>query len=107
MFQSRPILNQIMTNAKKILITTESHEVFILRLGNRERAFGHCADCGHEVEMLTLDQAVSESRLRTSVLVQMAETGKLHAVETRDGHLIVCDESIRGLYGVVKGEKLQ
>ena len=85
---------------KKILITTESHEVFILRIGERERAFGYCEGCGHEVEMLTLDQAVTECRIKTSDLVKMVVNQAVHALETQSGHLIVCDESIRALnYG--------
>ncbi len=88
---------------KKILITTESHEVFILRMGERERAFGYCEGCGHEVEMLTLDQAVTESRIKTADLVDMVGHRTIHALETQSGHLIVCDESIRALNNVSNG----
>jgi hypothetical protein len=83
-----------MVKAKKILITTESHEVFILRTSGRLRAVGNCPSCGREVGMLTLDQAVSESGLRTSELVQMAEEGTIHTIETQSGHLIFCLGSI-------------
>ena len=83
-----------MVKAKKILITSESHEVFILRTHSKKRAFGICPSCGREVGMLTLDQAVSESGLRTRVLVQMAEEGTIHTIETQSGHLIFCLGSI-------------
>jgi hypothetical protein len=83
------------TNTKKILITTESHEFFVLRTDRRDRAYGRCSMCGgREVEMLTLDQAVTLSGIRTQDLVRMAEIEEVHAVETTTGHLLICKESI-------------
>ena len=89
-----PIVNQTMDKAKKIVITTESHEIFILRSGSHPQAVGLCRSCGRDVGMLTLDQAVSESGLRTRVLVNMAEARHLHTIETSSGHLIFCAASI-------------
>ena len=82
-----------MQNAKKILITTESHEIFIMRIADGSRAFGHCGHCGREVEILTLDQAVSFSGLNTRELVHLAETKKIHPIETESGHMLICYES--------------
>jgi hypothetical protein len=81
-------------NAKKIVITTESHETLILRLGPKRRAFGHCGECRKEVEMLTIDQAVSISGFRTSELVRRIGLGEIHGIETESGHLLVCGESL-------------
>ena len=83
-----------MTGAKKILITTETHEQFVLRVAGGKRAFGSCRECGGEVEMLTVDQAVSTSGVRTLGLIALAETGKLHTMETSSGHLLFCRNSI-------------
>jgi hypothetical protein len=83
-------------NAKKILITTESHEVFILRTDMQNHAFGQCPMCGEEVEILTLDRAVSLSGIRTGQLVRMAEANTIHAIETTFGHLLICKESLLG-----------
>jgi len=84
-------------NAKKILITTESHEVFILRTDKRDRAYGHCRDCDREVEILTLDQAITESGIRTGSLIRLAESNKVHSIETSMGHLLVCKDSLDGM----------
>jgi len=81
-------------NAKKILITTESHEIFVLRTDRRDRAFGQCRVCDREVEILTLDQAITQSGIRTGELVRMAEKNQIHAIETSMGHLLVCRESL-------------
>lgn len=81
-------------NAKKILITTESHEVFILRTDRRDRAYGRCRVCEREVEIVTIDQAISLSGIRTGELVRMAENDHVHAIETSMGHLLICKESL-------------
>lgn len=81
-------------NAKKILITTESHEIFVLRTDRRDRAYGLCRMCDREVEIVTLDQAISLSGIRTGELVRMAENNEVHAIETSMGHLLVCRESL-------------
>ena len=83
-----------MVNARKILITTESHEVFVLRMDGQKHALGHCETCGREVEMLTLDHAVMQSNLRTSELVQVTESKKVHALEAESGHLLICKNSL-------------
>jgi hypothetical protein len=81
-------------NAKKILITTESHEVFILRTDKRDHAYGKCPRCSLEVEILTLDQAISLSGLRTVELVRLIEADEIHSIETYSGHLLVCKDSL-------------
>ena len=84
-------------NAKKILITTESHEVFILRTDKSDHAFGHCSDCDREVEILTLDQAITQSGIPTGALVRLAEANKVHSIETSMGHLLVCKDSLENM----------
>ncbi|MEP7075200.1 MAG: hypothetical protein ABI878_05260 [Acidobacteriota bacterium] len=83
-----------MTNAKKILITRESHETFILRINNKNRAFGFCHECESEAEIVSLDEAVSICGLRTSDLVKRVEDLTLHAIETEGGHLLFCRASL-------------
>jgi hypothetical protein len=97
--RSGPIVNQILVNAKKILITTESHEVFILRADKEDHAYGRCPDCGIEVEILTLDRAVSLSGIRTGDLVRLTEEAKVHSIETATGHLLICKESLKRVNG--------
>ena len=81
-------------NAKKILITTESHEFFVLRTDRLHRAYGFCGECNREVEFVTIDQAISLSGIRTGTLVRMAENNELHAIETSTGHLLICKDSL-------------
>jgi len=83
-----------MANAKKILITTESHETFTLRMHSRERAFGSCRECGRDVEIVTLEQAVWMTRTPTRELLRMVDLQLIHATETDSGFILICVNSI-------------
>lgn len=83
-----------MTNARKIMITTESREVFIMRVNGNSSVRGFCSKCEAEVELLTLDQAVSISDIRTSDLMRGIEAKKIHGIETDFGQMLICSESL-------------
>lgn len=83
-----------MSNLKKILITTESREVFILRINSDSQISGYCAACAEDVPLLTLDEAVSFSALFTREMIRRIECGAIHSVETASGHLLVCRNSL-------------
>ncbi|MBC7899903.1 MAG: hypothetical protein H7070_07595 [Saprospiraceae bacterium] len=83
-----------MTFAKKILITTESREIFIIRNGGTEIFTDHCSGCATDVELLTLEAAVLLSGIAVREIVRLAETGEIHFRETASGHLYVCRRSL-------------
>lgn len=83
-----------MTNLKKILITTESREVFIVRLAGGSNIQGFCALCMEEVGLLTLDEAVSFSARTTRTIFRQIECAEIHSIETASGHLLVCRNSL-------------
>ena len=93
----KAILEQTVANAKKIVIKTESHETFILRTGSKGKAIGFCDMCGKEVQMLSLDRAVSLSRIKTDELVRRFTGKEIHGIETESGHILVCSESLRDM----------
>ncbi len=92
-----PIVNQKMKNAKKVLITSATSEVFILRHGRQKAIRGFCEICEAETEMLDLHSAVTVFGLRTRELIRQIETGAVHSAETASGHLLVCTESLQAL----------
>jgi hypothetical protein len=94
LFRSKPILGQKVNNSKKILITTESFETFALHITRKGQAVGHCTQCGCEVEVLSIDQAVTASGIRASALIRKIDAGEIHGIETEAGHLLVCAASI-------------
>ena len=84
-----------MPKAKKILITTESSEIFILRVDGKKNIRGFCSDCAAETEMLTLDEAVSFSGITALEVLRSVESGRIHFQETANGHLLICVEALR------------
>jgi len=96
-FRVTAIVNHKMPGTKKILITTESHERFILSLIGGGRAFGICQACAREVELITVDQAVSLCGTKTGEIVRLALAGEIHWIETDSGHMLFCKESATGL----------
>lgn len=79
-----------MANAKKILITTETSEIFILRVNRQRAVTGFCAGCAAETELLTLDEAVSVSSRTALELIEGMRSGAVHYIETPSGHLLIC-----------------
>ncbi|MEP6901377.1 MAG: hypothetical protein ABJA66_06475 [Actinomycetota bacterium] len=92
--------------SKKILITTESREIFIVRTNNKSFVSGFCADCAREVELLNLDLAVSFSQIFALELIGQIQSGAIHSIETESGHLLVCQDSLNRFWQVKKGEIL-
>jgi hypothetical protein len=84
-----------MTRAKKISITTESHEVFVMKFGSNDRAYGFCSECGQEVQVVNIDQAVTVTKLKTADLIRRIDANEFHGIETVSGHLLVCGKSLR------------
>ena len=81
-------------NSKKYIVTTENSEIFILRRNIHKPSRGHCAECGTEVEMLTLDEVSAQTEIGTRELFRMIENNSLHSIETPNGQLLVCINSI-------------
>lgn len=79
--------------AKKYLITTETHEIYIVR-NRREKIYGFCAECGKETEIINLDSAVSLTGKSARQIFYAIETGAIHSLETAQGHLLVCRETL-------------
>jgi hypothetical protein len=83
-----------MTNAKKILITTESHEMFIVRRRTATFSQHICPFCSTHVCGLTLDDARKFADLSFLELMRGIETAAIHAYEIESGPLLVCQKSL-------------
>ena len=91
----KPILTEMPKKSKKYLITTETHEIFILRNG-REKMQGFCENCGKQTEFINLDSAVDLTKQNARRIFALIETGEIHSIETTKGHLLVCRNSLKG-----------
>jgi hypothetical protein len=83
-----------MTKAKRILITTECREIYIVRCVGNRAIRCYCETCAAETEMLTLDEAVIAANKTTRELIRRIESGAAHSIETASGYLLVCAASL-------------
>jgi len=81
-------------NTKRILIETESHEVLVIHANGRSNLRGFCGRCAGEQELLTLDDAVARSGVAALEIVRRIHSEEVHFLETANGHLLVCCESL-------------
>jgi hypothetical protein len=94
---------------KKILIETECREIFVVRASGKNELRGNCEGCGAEAELVTLDEAVSQSGMPTMEIIARVRTGEIHSCETARGHLLICLRSLTpGLhFGSTKQEEIR
>jgi len=75
-------------------ITIEASRLTIIgHVGGATRAW--CPLCDAQVEIVSPDQAATLSRASTRVIHRMVDEEKLHFIETPDGSLLICVNSIR------------
>lgn len=84
----------MMPKTKKILITTDTSEIFIVRAKGKNVIRGFCFECNADREMLTLDEAVSLSGISTFEIIKQIGEKKIHFLETASGHLLICRNSL-------------
>src|SRR5687767_1601004 len=90
----KPIVSEMSERAKRFLVTSEHHEVVIVRRGQHKPRYGACSVCGTNTELLCLDEAVTRSGKSTRDLIELTDRGVIHAVETAAGHLLICESSL-------------
>jgi hypothetical protein len=53
-----------------------------------------CRKCGFESKFVSLDSATTLSGIRTLNILLLIENGEIHSVESENGHLLICKNSI-------------
>ena len=75
-------------------ITIETDEALVIRRASGSvRAI--CAQCGHEVPMLTPEEAAILFHFAVRSIYRDIEAGQLHFQETATGSVVVCLDSLR------------
>ncbi len=79
---------------RTVEITIETEELlFVSRRGRGVRLW--CEACGRVVEMVTPEEACRRTGVGALALYRLADAGSLPYVETPDGLLLICPESLR------------
>jgi hypothetical protein len=73
-------------------ITIQTERLLVI---NRSRSlYSLCAACGDEVRMVTIDQAAVLARVTAREIYREVEVGMLHFIETTEGSLLICFNSL-------------
>jgi hypothetical protein len=86
-------LRERMATPRRIQITIETHQVFIIRRHPSTRLW--CQGCGHEAEMLDLGDVQATTGLPHQALLDAAGTHGFHVSQDCDGSTLICLEGMR------------
>ena len=74
----------------RITVQTER----VLTMGVHRSLYGPCVECGDEVRMVTIEQTAALAGVTSLQIYHQIADGKLHFMETREGSLLVCFNSL-------------
>lgn len=83
-----------MEKLKRTRITVNTSELTLIRKLHGT-AQADCPQCQARVEMATPEQAVTLTGIPSRVIYGWAEGGRVHFLETAEGHLLICLYSLR------------
>ncbi len=81
------------TKKKRTEITIATREATIIRR-TKPIIRRWCAECAAEVRMATPDKAAAISSVTPRAIYRRVENSEIHFVETDDGHLLICLNSL-------------
>jgi hypothetical protein len=74
-------------------ITVQTSQLLIVR--QRDKSIREwCEQCGKEISMVTLEQAVTVTRRSSLALHSLIEAGQIHFAETAEGLVLICTNSL-------------
>jgi hypothetical protein len=92
-------------------ITIETERLMVLgKHGNyaiSQRPYGWCPACSLHVEYLTTDEAALMTRVNSMSIFRWIQLGLLHYIETEEGLLLICRQSLTGMHhatGLSRGD---
>ena len=71
----------------------DNHRAWFIRQG-WSRVREHCPRCDERIQMVTLDEAAFARRVDLQTIHTLVEAGDLHAIETNEGQLWICLNSL-------------
>ena len=83
-----------MTKTRRMRITIQTERLLVMSSG--KSLYSLCAACGEEVRMITIDQAATLARVNSRDIYREVEAGMLHFMETTEGSLLICFNSLNG-----------
>lgn len=79
---------------RRIEISVESREVWVIKRPGRQAAIVRCAVCAHESGMLTPWEAARLAGVDLRTVFRWIEANRLHFAELPDGNVLICLASL-------------
>jgi hypothetical protein len=79
---------------KVTIITSETHEVLVVRQLPRSPIHAWCSGCSAEAEMITPADGALVSGVSARTIYRWVEAGSVHFAETAEGLLLICQQSL-------------
>jgi hypothetical protein len=76
------------------VITAEKTETYTVRQEPSQIVESYCQKCDQATRFLTLEQAVNVTGLGARTIFRLVEADEIHALETEEGYLILCPNSV-------------
>jgi len=77
------------------VIKVETHKLFVVRSIQEDSVNVWCDECRLTVRMVTPERAALLTQTPPRIIYRKVENGELHFVETEDGLLLICCDSLR------------
>jgi tRNA A22 N-methylase len=78
---------------RQFVITAEKTETYTVRQ-EPPQLQRYCDKCDQQIRFLTVDQAVNVTGLGARTIFRLVEAGELHSLETDEGYLLLCPNSV-------------
>ncbi len=82
-----------MRATRRLKIIAEKHELTVIRFASKESHY--CQNCQAETQHLIVAEMAQVMKLSEREVFRLAESEQIHSIETADGRLMVCIESIK------------
>jgi hypothetical protein len=79
---------------KRTEIMVETDRLVVIQRGREKSMTVRCAECGTESFMFTVSEAAVLLHVSAMTVFRRAEAGQFHWLETPDGHLLICRNSL-------------
>ena len=90
-----------MSKSKKLFLVREKRETWRVRL--EKNRCGFCDRCATETVWLTVAEAAQIAGITDREMFQLADTPKIHHMESDSGAFMICDRSLEA--EVIGGKK--
>lgn len=94
-------MSKRLNRTKRTTITVEAERLLVIT--SRRKLVAQCMECGGPSRLVTVEQAAALTRISARVAYRMVEAHQVHFMETTEGALLICLNSLSDSISNQKG----